>query len=142
LACNTLPAFDAFGSSSGQMSFSATRDDRNDSGCAQFGALFDRPFHAVKFEDGETKRDIRRGGRSYFVAQFEFNSVGIDARDASATDIFASSYFEFLSYTGAKYSGQVFSVFTGEGSAIAGNFVGDPAAAGHKCSGQWLVASG
>jgi hypothetical protein len=36
----------------------------------------------------------------------------------------------------------MFSVFTGEGSAIAANFVGDPAAAGHKGSGQWLVASG
>ena len=117
------------------MSFGAAGDDGNDPGRAQFGALFDRPFHAVKFEDGKSERHVGTGSRSDFVGQYEFNPVGSDAGDTSATDMFASSYFEFLSYSGAKYSGQVFSVFTGEGGAVAGNFVGDPATAGHKDSG-------
>src|SRR5204862_3283073 len=121
------------------MSFSAAGTDRNDSGCAQFGALFDCPFHAIEFEYGENKRHMGSSGRGDFVPEREFNPVGVDAGNESATDAFSGSDFEFLSYAGAKYSGQVFSVFTGEGSAIAGNFVGDPAAAGHKGSGQWLV---
>ena len=49
------------------MSFGAAGDDGNDPGRAQFGALFDRPFHAVKFEDGKSERHIGSSGRNDFV---------------------------------------------------------------------------
>ena len=50
----------------------------------------------------------------------------------AAADGGSGSNVEFLADAGAQDADEVVGVFAGEGGVVAGDFVGDPAAAGHE----------
>ncbi len=61
-------------------------DHRDDAGDAEFRAFFDRPFHAIEFEDGEQESEVRCRCGGDFVAEFEFDAAVGDFGDSSSTD--------------------------------------------------------
>src|SRR2546426_6319093 len=64
------------------MSFGPAGYDRNDSGCAEFRALFNCPFHTVKFENGKSERQIGSGGLIYFFTPVQFKPHRVFSRNA------------------------------------------------------------
>ena len=51
LSCQTLPTVPPLSSRGGKMLLGTLGDNRDDPRCSQLSALFNRPFHAIKFED-------------------------------------------------------------------------------------------
>ena len=64
------------------MRVGAAGDHGNDSRDAEFGAFFDRPFHAVEFEDGEQESDVGRRQLGEFFAEFELDPAVGDLHDS------------------------------------------------------------
>src|SRR5262249_15164238 len=99
---------------------------------AQLGALFYRPFHAIEFEDGESDRYLSGSRGGDLFPQFEFNLVGCDGDNSSPANFSTRGDVEFLADTGPKHAGEVLRMSAGQEGAIASDFVGDPATAGHR----------
>jgi hypothetical protein len=131
LTGDTLPPFYTLLRGFGEMRLGALRNYRNDSPGAELYALFDGPLHAVKFEDGQVKSQVGLFRGWDDVAQVELDPVICDAGDATAADAVTRSDIKFLPDTSAQGLRQVPGMCTHQGGAIAGDFVGDPAAAGH-----------
>src|SRR4029077_11502849 len=137
---NALPSLHSLLRGLGEMGFGALSDHGNDSTRAQFHTLLDGPLHAVKFENGE--QDGQLGGRSgrNNCAELKLDPVIGDAHDTTATDAVPSRAAKFLPDTGAKHSSKMLGVGADQNSPIAGDLVGDPAAAGHANSGHVIVS--
>jgi hypothetical protein len=110
----------------------AAGDYWNDLCNAEFCAFFDRPFHTIEFEDGKEQREICGRGSGDFFGEVEFDTMFSDIRDASAAGDAIGNDVEFLADTGAQDAGQMIGMGAGERGVIFGEFVGDPAAAGHR----------
>src|ERR1019366_354015 len=114
-----------------KMLFSAPRNHGDDRGDVQFRALLDRPLHAIEFEDGEQQGDGNSlAGRDFFT-QGELHSLVLHAGNGGPPDLLAASDFELLADARAQGARQVCGVRAGQGGAIAGELVGNPAASGH-----------
>jgi hypothetical protein len=113
------------------MSFSAPRNQGNNLRDPQFGALLDRPFHAIELEDGQQQRDI--GGRRglYLFPKFEFDAPFRELGNTATSHHPRSHNVEFLSHPGPQNANEVIGVIAGQKGVIIGNFVGNPSAAGH-----------
>ena len=72
------------------------------------------------------------GGRNDF-AELELDPVVGDADDTTAADVVSGGDIEFLPDASAKHLREMVGVGTDQSSVTAGDFVGDPAAAGHGC---------
>ena len=110
----------------------AARDHGHDSRDAQLSAFLDRPFHAIKFENGKEQRKVGGRGGSDFLSEFEIDSAFPDAHDSTATDDGALGNVEFLPHASAQDANEVIRMLAGKRGAIPRNFVGDPSAAGHE----------
>jgi hypothetical protein len=115
----------------GEMRIGSSRNHRNDPRHSNLGAFFDRPFHAVEFENGEDKRQLGGGLPGHFLAERELHAFPGDRSDRSAPHGIAGCDIEFLSNLCAQNAAQVGSVFTSEEGCVSVDFIGDPAAAGH-----------
>src|SRR2546427_13080466 len=90
------------------MSFGPAGYDRNDSGCAEFRALFNCPFHTVKFENGKSERQIGSGGLNYFVTPVEFNPIVVYHRHAAAAGTPPPGFFLIFCRPAPKETSQTF----------------------------------
>jgi hypothetical protein len=101
------------------------------SGHPEFRAFLNRPFHAIELEDGENEgyAGLRSCGNN--LAELKLHPVTGDAYDPTAADAVSGRDVEFLPDSSAKHLRKVLGMRSDQSSAIAGNFVGDPAAACH-----------
>ena len=83
----------------------------------------------LKMERSNGQVGLGSGGNDF--AQFEFDPAVGDADDATAADAFDSCDVEFLPDACAKHVSKMLGVRTDQSGAIPGDFIGDPAAAGH-----------
>src|SRR5262249_7490273 len=125
------PAFGSFHGGGGKMRFGPAGNDRNDSCHAEFYALFDRPFHAVKFEDREKQGQIQNPSSIEHVSEFKFHPFGRYIDDAALAHTGDGRNIELLSELGSKDFDQMSCVRADQRSAVAGDLIGDPAAARH-----------
>src|SRR5437867_3539072 len=114
-----------------QVSFRTGSDNRNNLLYSQFRAFFDRPFHAVKFENRKCEGNVGDSNCRDVLAQFKLNSIVVDAGNPTSPNITSRGNIEFLPDPGTKHPCQMLGVRAGKSCAIAGNFVGDPAASRH-----------
>jgi hypothetical protein len=113
------------------MGLSALRGHRNDSAGAQFHTLLNGPLHAIELEDGKDEgQPDSRSGRNDF-AELKLDPPGGDVGDTTAADTLTSHNVKFLPDPAAKHLREMLGVETDQSSAIAGDFVSDPTAAGH-----------
>ena len=75
-----------------------------------------------------------------FFAESELHAVIGDAGDGGAPNLIAARYLELLAHARAQSSRQMRGVLPGEGGAIGGELVGNPAAAGHRVKSSRAVA--
>src|SRR4029077_13736371 len=135
LTNNTLPAFPALHSRTGQMSIRPPGDYRDDASDPDFRAFLDRPFHAVEFEDGESQRDLRGARPSPKVllrAERELNAIIGDRSNCPAADFFAGCNIKLLPNLGAQDASKMRSMVAHQSGSVSRYFVGDPAAACHE----------
>ena len=120
------------------MHFGTLRHHRDDASRAKFHTLLNGPLHAIELEDCKEESQGGDSGGWNDFAQFEFDPAIGDADDAAATDIFSSRDIKFLPNPGAKHIREVVGMGTNQCGAIAEDFIGDPAAAGHGCENVML----
>ena len=113
------------------MLIGAPRNCWHDSRNAQLCAFLNRPFHAVKLENGKKKCDVGVRHTDNFLAQFELNAIGRDAGNPPSTDRRTHGNVELLAHARAQNANQVVGVVASQGSPTAGNFIGDPSSASH-----------
>src|ERR1019366_10027824 len=132
------PALHALVRREGEMLFRAPRNYGNDRGDVQFRALLDRPLHAIEFEDGQQQGDGHGlAGRDFF-AQGELHALVLYAGNGGPADLLAACDLELLADARAQGTRQMRGVRAGQGSTIAGELVGNPAASGHRViRGEW-----
>ena len=66
------------------MGTGAPSDERDDTGNSQFGALLDRPLHAIEFEDGECYRNLKHCSSRKFLCEFELYAAVVDGNNPAA----------------------------------------------------------
>ena len=115
------------------MRVGAAGDHRHNLRYTEFGAFFNGPLHAIKFENGEQEGDISGGIGTKLLSQFKLHPSITDAGDFSVAHSGAGGNVEFLADAGTQGANQMVSVFTLQRGVSFRNFVGDPSAAGHAC---------
>ena len=78
------------------MSIGSAGKHRNDFDDSEFGAFFDRPFHAVEFENGEEESDLDRRDLREFFTQVELHPVFVDVANPAPADGGTGRDVEFL----------------------------------------------
>jgi hypothetical protein len=107
------------------------RDHGNDPGGTEFRAFFDRPLHAIEFEDGDGQREICNCCLENGFAKLKFHPAVLDGDNPRVVGTAMGNNIEFLIKLGAKNARQMIGVRTGQSGMVTGNFVGNPAAACH-----------
>src|SRR5271168_3092981 len=79
------------------MEFGTPRNQRHNPRDAEFGALFNRPLHAIELEHGENQRDLGQDRTGNLFAQLKIDAIVAYRCDSSATDHFAGGNVEILS---------------------------------------------
>src|ERR1700690_3384347 len=114
------------------MSFGALSDHGNDPPHPQFHTLLNRPFHAIKLEDGNHDSQVSgRSGRDNF-AKFKLDPAIRDACDATTANAFPGRDIELLPHPATKHLREVLGMSTDQSSAMARDLVGNPATSGHS----------
>ncbi len=139
-AGDALPALYALLGRNSEMLLGAARDDRDDSCDVQLGTFFDCPLHAIELEDGQQQSDRHSVVGGDFFAERELHTIIADAGYGRAAHLIAASYFELLADPRAQGSCQMGGVLAGEGGAVGGELVGNPATAGHRVKSNRAVA--
>jgi hypothetical protein len=131
------PTFRALRRRGRQVNVCPTRDYRDDSRNTELSAFFNRPFHAIEFEDSEKEGDLRCGSSGKLLTQVEVDAVFCDRYYLSAPNRVTCRDFEFLTHSHTQHARQMVGVGAGETGTVTEYFVGDPSTAGHE-----MVAGG
>src|SRR5215831_10188191 len=114
------------------MGISAAGDQWNDSSHTKFCALFNRPFHAIKLEDGKQQAQLESGGLCWnFLAEVEFNPAISDGGDPAVMHGRIRNDVKFLSDASAEDANEMVGMSPCEHSSVAQDLICDPSAAGH-----------
>src|ERR1700730_7194988 len=122
------------------MGLGSLGNHRNDDGSAQLRTFFNGPLHAIELEDRDQESQAWSGGGGNDFAQVKFDPALGDIRNMPAADIFTRANIEFLPNATAQHACEMVGVRTNQRGAIAGNFVGEPAAASH--GGKDVILNG
>jgi hypothetical protein len=125
------PAFYAFRSRRGQVRLGSRCDQRNDSRYTQLGTFFYRPFEAIKFENRDCDGDGENIGSGDAFAKLEIDTIRFNAENSSDPDVGSGRNLELLAELRAEDLGEVAGVIAYQGGTISGDFISDPATAGH-----------
>jgi hypothetical protein len=126
-----LPALVPLESGRCEVGIGSAGDDRNDTRDANLRAFLERPFHAVKLEDGEGQNDQRSG---FYCARFskrELDAIIGDRSNGPTPYASPGSNIEFLADISTKYASQVRRVIANQSRRISVHLVGKPAASRH-----------
>src|SRR5438270_3591192 len=80
------------------MLFCPLGDHRDNMAYAQLRQLFQRPLHAVEFENGKVDRNLRQGGSFNFRAKLKLNLVMRGKDHFGGTEHAIGGDIEFLLY--------------------------------------------
>src|SRR5205085_10677235 len=128
--------FHSLEGSARQVGLRPASNHRDDAGHTKFGDLLNRPFKPIELEDGNGNGNVRECGSREFLAEVEFNAGVSDAGNAPATHDTFRCDIEFLTDTGAENTSEMVGMCAEQKGAIAGDFVGDPAAAHDESGGD------
>jgi hypothetical protein len=90
------------------MLFGAAREDWNASGYAELGGFFNRPLHAIKFENGKQQGDRQGWLGCEFFDESEDNFIYADRFDTCAKDAAIRDYVCFHARLCAKDAREMF----------------------------------
>jgi hypothetical protein len=129
---NPLPPIVPPHSSRGEMRIRPPRNHRNNPRHPNLGAFFNRPLHAIEFEDGKNQSKIGAGPQSHFISQRKFHALVREGHNLPAPNARRDCDVEFLSDLSAQNARQMQGMFASKSGSISMNLIGDPAAAGQK----------
>src|ERR1700722_14264076 len=119
-----------------EMSIGPPRNHRKDASDPNLRALLNRPLHAIKFENGKNKSDLRRSLHPAFVTRKipkeKLNPIRRDGSNRTSANRRPSSNVKFLADLCAQHTSKMKSMLANQSSRIPGDLISNPPSATHE----------
>src|SRR5882724_4716022 len=113
------------------MGVGTVRDNWYDARDTELRAFFDRPFHPIKFEDGECEGQVRCCSNGLFLPEGKFDTLVGNRSDRPTANRATGGNVELLANFGAQDTREMDSMVADDHRSVSICFIGDPATTSH-----------